>query len=183
MSGAGFTLRLATEADLAALEPLMARAIDQLLPAVLPPHLVAASHEIMGLDRQLIADRTYYVAQGPSGELAGSGGWSRRATLFGGDHSQGRDPALLDPAREPARIRAMYTDPDWTRRGVGRAILAACEVAAAAEGFRACELAATLSGAPLYRACGYQVIEPFEAVTRAGHRVPLHRMGKALAPG
>lgn len=176
----GFRLRLATEADLAALDPLMTRAIDELLPAVLPPELVAASHEIMGLDRLLIADRTYHVAETADGTLAGGGGWSRRATLFGSDHTCGRDPALLNPARDPARIRAMYTHPAFTRRGVGRAILQVCEQAAAAEGFRSCELAATLSGAPLYRACGYQVVEPFEAVTSSGARVPLLRMRKSL---
>jgi GNAT superfamily N-acetyltransferase len=176
----GFSLRLATEADLAALEPLMTRAIDELLPAVLSPELVAASHEIMGLDRLLIADRTYFVAETADGVLAGGGGWSRRATLFGSDHTYGRDPALLDPAREPARIRAMYTHPEFTRRGIGRAVLQVCEAAAAAEGFRSCELAATLSGAPLYLACGYEVIEPFEAETSTGARVPLYRMRKPL---
>ena len=177
---AGFVLRLATAADETALLPMVARAIDELLAAVLPPHLVAASHEIMGVDRQLIADGTYYVAEGVDGALAGCGGWSRRATLFGGDHTVGRDPALLDPAIEPARIRAMYTHPDWTRRGVGRAVLDICERAAALEGFHHCELAATLSGEPLYRACGYEVVEPFEAVTSGGDRVPLLRMRKAL---
>jgi GNAT superfamily N-acetyltransferase len=176
----GFALRLATEGDLAALDPLMTRAIDELLPAVLPPELVAASHEIMGLDRLLIADRTYYVAETPDGTLAGGGGWSRRATLFGSDHTYGRDPALLDPATEPARIRAMYTHPEFTRRGIGRAILQVCEQAAAAEGFRTAELAATMSGAPLYRACGYEVTEPFEAETSGGQRVPLLRMRKPL---
>jgi GNAT superfamily N-acetyltransferase len=179
----GFRLRLATEADLAALEPLMTRAIDELLPAFLSPELVAASHEIMGLDRLLVADRTYFVAEAPDGTLTGGGGWSRRATLFGSDHTYGRDPALLDPASEPARIRAMYTHPDFTRRGIGRAILEVCEGAAKAEGFRVCELAATLSGEPLYRACGYTAVEPFEAATSGGLRVPLLRMRKTLARG
>jgi GNAT superfamily N-acetyltransferase len=114
------------------------------------------------------------------GVIAGCGGWSRRATLFGGDHSAGRDAALLDPATEPARVRAMYTHPDFTRRGVGRMVLEACEAAAAAEGFRACELAATLAGEPLYRACGYEPIEPFKAATPSGVEVPLIRMGKPL---
>lgn len=176
---APLTLRLATEADIPALRDVMDRAIGELLPAFLTPEQVAASREVMGLDSQLIADRTYYVVEA-GGEIAGCGGWSRRATLFGGDHSAGRDAALLDPKIEPARVRAMYTDPAFTRRGVGRMILAACETKAAEEGFTQCEMAATMAGEPLYAACGYHRIEPFEAETSNGVRVPLVRMGKAI---
>ncbi|MCI3133595.1 GNAT family N-acetyltransferase [Phenylobacterium aquaticum] len=173
------TLRLATEADLPALRDLMARSIGELQTRFLDPAQLAASFEVMGLDTQLVADRTYFVVE-EAGALAGCGGWSRRATLFGGDHSAGRDAALLDPAKDAARIRAMYTSPDFVRRGVGRLILAACEAAARSEGFRRAEMAATLAGEPLYRACGYEVIEPFESVTSTGVAVPLKRMGKAL---
>jgi GNAT superfamily N-acetyltransferase len=173
------TLRLATEADLPALRDLMARAIGELQTRFLDPAQLAASFEVMGLDTQLVADRTYFVVE-KAGALAGCGGWSRRATLFGGDHSAGRDAALLDPAKDAARIRAMYTSPDFVRRGVGRLILAACESAARSEGFGRAEMAATLAGEPLYRACGYEVIEPFESVTSTGVAVPLKRMGKAI---
>lgn len=174
------SIRLAVEADIPVLREVMERAIDQLLPAFLSEPQVAASREVMGLDSQLIADRTYYVVEDAAGAVAGCGGWSRRATLFGGDHSAGRDAALLDPAAEAARVRAMYTDPAFTRRGVGRLILATCETNAAAEGFTRCEMAATMAGEPLYAACGYQRIEPFEAETSNGVRVPLVRMGKTI---
>ena len=173
------TLRQAVEADLPVLKALMDRAIGELQAPFLTSQQQAASFEIMGLDSQLVADRTYFVVE-EDGQVAGCGGWSRRATLFGGDHSAGRDAALLDPARDAARIRAMYTSPDFTRRGVGRLILAACEAAARSEGFQRCEMAATLAGEPLYRACGYTVIELFESVTSKGVAVPLKRMGKAL---
>lgn len=173
------TARLATPADIPALKILMERSISLLLPAFLSPEEVAASHEVMGLDTQLIADGTYFVIEA-EGAIAGCGGWSRRATLFGGDHTSGRDAALLDPASEAARVRAMYTDPAFTRRGVGRLILALCEERAAAEGFESCEMAATLGGEPLYAACGYNRMEPFEAETSGGVRVPLVRMGKTL---
>ena len=171
--------RLATPADIPALKILMERSISLLLPAFLSPEEVSASHEVMGLDTQLIADGTYFVVEA-DGAIAGCGGWSRRATLFGGDHTSGRDAALMDPATEAARVRAMYTDPDFTRRGVGRLILSLCEARAAAEGFKSCEMAATMGGEPLYAACGYHRIEPFEAETSNGVRVPLVRMGKAL---
>ncbi|PHY21785.1 GNAT family N-acetyltransferase [Caulobacter sp. BP25] len=172
-------LRLAKPEDMPVLSALMNRAIGDLLPAFLPPEGVTASYEVMGLDTQLIADGTYFVVE-DGGAIAGCGGWSRRATLFGGDHSAGRDAALLDPAKDAARVRAMYTHPDHTRKGVGRLILDACEVAARAEGFTRAEMAATMGGVPLYRACGYVDIEPFEAETSSGYRVPLIRMGKAL---
>lgn len=174
------SIRLAVEADIPVLRKVMERAIDQLLPAFLSEPQVVASREVMGLDSQLIADCTYYVVEDAAGAVAGCGGWSRRATLFGGDHSAGRDAALLDPATEAARVRAMYTDPAFTRRGVGRLILATCETSAASEGFSRCEMAATMAGEPLYAACGYQRIEPFEAETSNGVRVPLVRMGKTI---
>ncbi|RVT89512.1 GNAT family N-acetyltransferase [Sphingomonas crocodyli] len=173
------TSRLATAADLPALRALMTLAIDRLQDDFLSPEQVAASHAFMGLDTQLIADGTYFMVE-CDGRLAGCGGWSRRATLYGGDHSTAlRDAALLDPAKDAARVRAMYTHPDFTRRGVGRLILSLCESAAAAEGYAHVELMGTMSGIPLYRATGYTVIEPTEADVD-GVKVPLARMGKAL---
>jgi GNAT superfamily N-acetyltransferase len=158
----------------------MARAIAELQHGFLPEEQIRASHAIMGLDTLLIDDRTYFIVES-GGALAGCGGWSRRATLFGGDHSAGRDAALLDPARDAARVRAMYTAPEFARRGVGRLILSLCEEAAGTAGFSRVELAATLAGEPLYRACGYRVMERMESDTPQGVRVPLLRMGKTLA--
>ena len=174
------THRLATESDLPALKALMALAIGELQRGFLDDAQIAASHAVMGLDTQLVADRTYFLIE-DDGRLAGCGGWSRRATLYGGDHSTAlRDEALLDPTRDAARVRAMYTHPDFARRGVGRLILALCEAAAATDGYRRVELMATLSGEPLYRACGYEEIERTAAAPVSGVVVPLVRMGKPL---
>ena len=175
----GFTHRLATEQDLPALRRLMTRAIEQLQSEFLDPAQVAASHRVMGLDTQLIADRTYFLVE-QAGRLVGCGGWSRRATLFGGDDSAvRRDARLLDPATEPARVRAMYTDPDFARRGIGRMVLGLCEAAAQREGFSRVELMATMSGVPLYRACGYLPVAPEDAKVD-GVVVPLLRMTKTI---
>lgn len=158
----------------------MARAIDTLQTDFLAPEQVAASRAIMGLDTQLVADGTYLVVE-QAGRIVGCGGWSRRATLYGGDHSAGlRDPALLDPSRDAAKVRAMYTDPDFARQGIGRLILSTCENAASAEGFASVELMATLSGRPLYAACGYESVETTAAMVN-GVSVPLVRMHKRLA--
>jgi GNAT superfamily N-acetyltransferase len=172
------TSRLASHADLPRLRPLIDAAIGELQRGFLDPAQIAASRSIMGLDTQLIDDGTYFVVEA-GGELAGCGGWSRRATLYGGDHSGGRDPALLDPAREPAKVRAMYTHPGFTRRGVGRLILDRCEAAAAAEGFSTLELMGTLAGRPLYEAAGFTVVEHVTE-TAGGVGVPLVRMRKRL---
>src|SRR5262245_38069253 len=128
----GFTHRLATMADLPDLRSLMTLSIRDLIGAYLDEARVEASFEIMGVDTQLIEDGTYFVVE-CDGRIAGCGGWSRRATLFGGDHSAGRDARRLDPSCEPARVRAMYTHPEFTRRGVGRLVLSLCEAAAVRE--------------------------------------------------
>ena len=174
-----FHTRLATRDDLATLTALMEASIGELLRGFLDEKQIAASRAIMGLDTQLIEDGTYFVVEA-EGKIAGCGGWSRRMTHYGGDHSPGRDSAELDPANDAARVRAMYTHPAFARRGVGRLILSLCEDAARAEGFQRTELVATLAGAPLYRACGYQATEDF-LDERGGAAVPLIRMSKALA--
>lgn len=175
------TLRPATPDDIPAIRVLMERAIAGLLPDALTPAQVAASRDHMGLDTQLIADGTYFLVE-DDGLPVGCGGWSMRATLFGGDHSGGRSAAMLDPSRDPARIRAMYTDPAHTRRGIGRLVLDAAEAAARKAGFSRLELAATLSGAPLYRAYGFEVIEPMTVQGSNGADVPMLRMGKPIGP-
>lgn len=172
--------RLATEADLDQLNALMGRAIAQLQSDFLTPEEIVASQHVMGLDTQLVRDGTYFLAEA-DGMIAGCGGWSWRSTLYGGDTSiVAREPYALDPAIDAARIRAMYTDPQFARRGVGRQILAACEEAARDAGFGKVEMMATLAGAALYRVCGYHEIEHIRTEPIAGVVVPMIRMGKSL---
>ena len=169
--------RLARREDVPALTALMDAAIAELQKPFLDQAKLRR-RAIMGIDTQLIDDGTYFVIE-EDGALAGCGGWSRRATLYGGDRSPGRDAVLLHPAKDPARIRAMYTHPDYVRKGVGRLILSLCEEAARAEGFREVELMATMAGEPLYRACGYEPVER-TSDDRGGAAVPLLHMRKAL---
>jgi GNAT superfamily N-acetyltransferase len=171
--------RVARRGDLEALKALMDAAISENQRPFLNESQIASSRAIMGLDTQLIDDGTYFIVE-TDGQLAGCGGWSRRATMYGGDQTPGRSTALLDPSKDAARIRAMYTHPNHTRKGIGRLIISLCEAAAKEEGFTKMELVATLSGEPLYRACGF---EPYGEIIddRGGTGVPLLRMRKSLA--
>lgn len=178
----GFTHRLAGEADADRIAALMDTAIGELLRGFLSPQQVTVSRSIMGLDRQLIADGTFFlVHDAASGRLVACGGWSHRATLYGGDHSTAqRNQTLLKISKDAARIRAMYTHPEFARRGLGRHVLSICEAAARVAGFRRAELMATLAGEPLYRACGYEEIERIISASVGGVDVPGLRMGKTL---
>lgn len=177
------THRLATRGDIPAIKALVDLAIAGTMPAFLSPREVAAARATMGVDTRLIDDGCYFIieAETDAGPVAvGCGGWSRRRTLYGGDHSAGRDDSLSDPAREAARIRAMYTHPGWTRRGVGSMLLALGEAAARAEGFKTIELGATIPGEPLYKARGYVEFGRDETRRADGVKNVVIRMRKSL---
>jgi GNAT superfamily N-acetyltransferase len=177
---AGFTHRIATLGDLEALREVMRRSIATLQTGFLTAEQVRVSHMVMGLDTQLIKDGTYFIVE-KDGRIAGCGGWSWRSTLYGGDESLvSREPEALDPATEAARIRAMYTDPDFARQGVGRLVIELCEEAALGAGFGRATMMATMAGVPLYEACGYVEAEPVLSAPVDGIRVPLVRMEKTL---
>jgi len=178
---AGFTHRIASLDDLDALREVMRRSIAALQTGFLTPEQVRVSHSVMGLDTQLVRDGTYFVVEA-GGRVAGCGGWSWRSTLYGGDDSMvSREPEALDPAKDAARIRAMYTDPDFARQGVGRLVIDLCEGAAKRAGFKRATMMATMAGVPLYEACGYVQVEPVLSAPVDGIRVPLVRMEKELA--
>jgi GNAT superfamily N-acetyltransferase len=175
-----FTSRRAVTADVPALTMLMDAAIGELQRAFLDDAQIASSRAIMGIDTKLIDDGTYFVVES-DGDIAGCGGWSRRATLYGSNRTPGRDSKVLDPAIDPARVRAMYTHPAYARQGVGRLILSLCEAAAASEGFTRLEPMSTLSGEPLYAAYGFRPLERLVDAT-GGAPVPLIRMDKPVDP-
>jgi len=176
---AHFSIRLAGDADIAALEELIPLSARSLLASVYRPvQIEAALGPVFGVDRELIADGTYFVVE-EAGRLIGCGGWSRRRAVFGGDRSRTGVDSLLDGATEPARIRAFFVHPAWARRGVGRFLLETCEEAIQAAGFREAMLVATLAGEPLYAAFGYAVLERYDAPLENGLTLPVVRMGKS----
>ena len=171
-------IRPARTEEIPALEQLIAASVRALsLGYYTPEQIESALVHVFGVDTQLIADGTYFVAE-LDGQIVGCGGWSKRKTLFGGDQAKAGEDNLLDPNIEPARIRAFFIHPDFARRGIGKQIIETCEHAAAAAGFRRLEMAATLPGEPMYRAVGYEVIEWFDLPFPNGVVLPLVRMGK-----
>jgi len=187
------SIRVAEERDVRELGLLIAASVRGLQALdYSPAQLERALKSVYGVDTQLIADRTYYVAEAlddfaaeggarrtpPS--IVGCGGWSWRKTLYGGDQFAGREDELLDPVRDAARIRAFFIHPDWARRGIGGMILEACESAALAQGFRRLEMGATLTGVPFYRVKGYEKLERVEVPLGDGLTLPIVRMGKKV---
>ena len=148
-------LRKATRADILEIEALIARSARGLsADDYRPSQIEGALRGAFGVDTQLLADRTYFVAE-EDGRLVGCGGWSFRSTLFGGDARTGRDSSPLDPRTQAAKIRAFFIDPVCARRGIGSMLLEHCENEARAHGFSRVELMATLPGVKLYAARGY----------------------------
>jgi GNAT superfamily N-acetyltransferase len=139
----------------------------------------ASLRTVFTIDTQLIADGTYFVALTEQEELAGCGGWSRRKTLYGGDHQVEKiEPELLDPAVDAAKVRAIFVHPRFARLGVGSMILSAAEEAAVREGFRRFEMGSTLTGVALYSLKGYRETERVMVPVGNGEEIQVVRMVK-----
>lgn len=180
------TIRQATPADVPTLQTLIAASVRGLQAQDYTlAQREGALESVYGVDSQLIADGTYFVAEAPAEEgtevlIVGCGGWSRRKTLFGGDHYHGREDAPLDPLQDAAKIRAFFIHPQWARRGIGSRILEACERAAIGAGFTRFEMGATLTGVSLYQARGYVALERVSVPLANGEALPIVRMEKRL---
>jgi GNAT superfamily N-acetyltransferase len=174
-------LRLATMADAKAIQGLMTASVQAIFPAFYNAEQTISAVRYIGvLDSMLIEDGTYYVAIAPEGNLAACGGWSRRDKLFNGEAPTGQEARFLNPAREPARLRAMFVHGDYTRRGLGTQILNACATAARVEGFSELALMATLPGVPLYRSWGFADEQPQDLVMPDGVVMPGVAMRRAI---
>lgn len=174
------TLRIARLGDISRLEALIEVSVRGLQTDDYTPEQIERSLRLVfGVDRRLIADETYFVFEA-GGELVACGGWSFRRTLFGADAIHSRNDAELEPGREAAKIRAFFVAPAWTRRGLGARLLAHCEAEAAARGFRALEMGATLTGVPFYARYGYAEVERMETPLADGLGLPIVRMAKHL---
>lgn len=173
-------LRLASMGDLPALGALLQASVRGLSNGFYSSAQVdSALAHLLGTDSQLITDGTYYLVE-VGGEIAAAGGWSKRLTLHGGDQAKHGDDRLIDPAVEPARIRAFFVHPRWARRGLATLLFHECSLAARAAGFRAFELTATLPGEPLYAALGFEVVERGAVPLPDGLELGTARMRRSL---
>jgi predicted N-acetyltransferase YhbS len=176
-----WSLRLAREADVPAIEALIPASVRVLqMPYYSAAQMEAAlSDAIFGVDRQLIRDGTYFVAEWGD-VIVGCGGWSRRRTLSGGDRGRTGEDELLDPQRDAARVRAFFVHPDWARRGIGHSIMTACEKAIFKAGFREVVIVATLAGEQLYATFGYRVEARYDLPMSHGLGLPVGADGQSV---
>lgn len=178
-----FTHRLAKPADAPAIVELMHKSISENMKPYLSSAEIEAARETMGVDWTLIEDGTYFLIEtagsGPRA-LVGSGGWGKRRTLYGGDHTAGRDDSMSDPVVDPARIRAMYTHPSWIRCGIGSLLLDLGEAAARDAGFKTIELGSTIPGEPFYLARGYKEVSRDTHIAANGAENVVIKMTKEL---
>lgn len=173
--------RTAVMEDVEALQALIAVSARGLNSEHYTPEQVESILKyVYGVDTQLIRDQTYFVVEDGS-TCIGCGGWSRRKTLYGGDQHKADAPDnLLDPATDAARIRAFFVHPNWSRKGVGSALMQACEQAAKQAGFQQMELMATLTGELLYARFGFEVVEESDVTLPDGNVMKVRRMTKAI---
>ena len=175
-----FLVRLARLSDVPELQALIAASVRGLQAGdYTRAQLEGALTSVYGVDTRLIADGTYFaIDDTETGQIVACGGWSKRKTLYGGDQFAAREDDLLDPAHDPAKIRAFFVHPAWARRGLGSLILDACEKAAISAGFRSLEMGATLTGVPFYKARGYAELESLSVPLANGESLAIIRMAR-----
>ncbi len=181
-----FRIRTATNEDVAEIRKLIDASVRKLQVGDYSAAQIDASLKtVFTTDSQLIADGTYFVALAEDGELAGCGGWSKRKTLYGGDHQMEKiEPELLDPAVDAAKVRAIFVHPKFARMGLGSLILHAAEDAALAAGFTRFEMGSTLTGVALYSLKGYREADRVKVPVGDGEEIEVVRMVKqANHPG
>ena len=188
-ASSAFTLRLAIAADIPALHALIEASVRGLQAGDYTlAQIEGALGTVLGLDTQLLVDQTYFVAEAFDSyaknhqRLAGCGGWSKRKTLFGADCLPGRQPDLLDPATDAAKVRAIFVHPNFARQGLGSLILAHVETAARAAGFKRYEMGSTLTGVPLYRLKDYREVERIAVPLGNGEALEVVKMVKDAGP-
>ena len=177
---ASLAIRTATSDDIAPLNALIAHSARELSRGFYTPRQIdSLVRHVFGVDSNLVADGTYFVVTARDATAA-CGGWSRRRTLYGGDQRPVGSIDWLDPGVDAAKIRAFFVAPEFARRGIGRALIDHCALAARAAGFTRLELMATLPGVPLYAACGFEKVRDVVDVLPDGVAIEFVHMQRAV---
>jgi GNAT superfamily N-acetyltransferase len=160
------TLRRAVPADLSAVDDLLARSYPRLLAADYPPSIMVMAVPIIARARpELLASGRYFVVEDNAGRVLAAGGWSL-ARPGGG----------VGAAVQIGHVRHVATDPDVTRRGIGRSLMAEVMRDAAAAGVRQLDCLSTRTAVPFYAALGFRVLYPTEVPLGPGIAFPAVRM-------
>jgi GNAT superfamily N-acetyltransferase len=173
-------LRRARMDDLPVLTQMIRQAVCELNAADFSLEQIesALRHGYGSDNPRLILECTYYVAE-IGDEIVGSGGWSRLKAVSPSEEADEAD--LIDPAQEPAKIRAFFVHPAYARRGIATRLLRASEKSARQAGFRQLELLATRTGEPVYTRFGFELVERLDLTLPDGIVFPVARMVKNIA--
>ncbi|MFO1091522.1 MAG: GNAT family N-acetyltransferase [Hyphomicrobiales bacterium] len=95
---------------------------------------------------KLLSSGTFYLCEAPDGGVVGAGGFSLDR------------PGSGEIASGVAHVRHFATLPEWTGRGVGRALYGRCERDAQARGVEVFECNAALNAVPFYAAMGFDTV-------------------------
>ena len=139
--------------------------------------LEASCKYICVLDKQMIEDNTYYVAE-YNGEIIGCGGWSFRKNPDANSQNEADDEDILDPKNDRARIRGLFISPAASGMGVGSLILKTAEEAAKAGGFTRIALCAMQSGLEFYKTKGWNIKKHEMYAVEDGTEIEVTRMEK-----
>ncbi|MFY0681228.1 MAG: GNAT family N-acetyltransferase [Thalassovita sp.] len=159
-------IRMATPADLAAVDAVLARSYPALLKADYEPStLVTALPLISRAQPKLLASGSYFVALLDQ-EVVGAGGWT-----------YGRNTAGASIAGD---IRHVVTDHRHVRRGIGRHLMTKVLAHAKAAGVTQMKCHSTRTAVAFYQSFGFHRLGPLEVTLRPGITFPAEAMELTL---
>ena len=142
-----YEIRVATLEDAEAVDRLLHASYPKLMASFYDGELLAPALKLMTkANPSLLTCGTYYLAELPTGLLVGCGGWTLQR------------PGTETVEPQVGHVRHFAVHPDWTRRGIGRAIFEFCERTARAAGVVAFECYSSLNAEKFYRALGFKRI-------------------------
>ena len=158
------SLRTAIDADITAIDRLLAQSYARLLKDSYPPSVqVTAIPIISRANPALITGGSYYVAVTQEDEIVGAGGWTR--SIKGGG---------------VADVRHLVTHHAHTRRGIARRIMMGVFSEARQAGVRQLDCLSTRMAVPFYESMGFMVEGAVTVGLRPGIDFPAIRMVRDL---